>query len=45
VKGALSELGLILPPYYLATIEEGNKAHTMWKTKIEFDYNNAIHTS
>jgi hypothetical protein len=44
-KRALSELGSILPPYYLATVEEGNKAHTMWKTKIEFDYNNTIPTS
>jgi hypothetical protein len=43
-KGASSKLGSIRSPYYLATVEEGNKAHTMWKTEIEFNYNNAIHT-
>jgi hypothetical protein len=41
----LSELGPIVPPYYSAIVEKGNKAHTMWKNEIEFDYNNVIHTS
>jgi hypothetical protein len=45
MKRASSELGSILPPYYSSTLEEGNKAHTMWKIEIEFNYNNVIHTS
>jgi hypothetical protein len=45
MEGALSELGSIRPPYYSTTIEEGNKACSMWKIEIEFNCNNAIHAS
>jgi hypothetical protein len=43
IEGASSELGSIRPPYYSTIVEERNKAYTMWKTEIEFIYNNAIH--
>jgi hypothetical protein len=45
MERALNELGSIHPPYYSTTFEKGNKACTVWKTEIEFNYNNAIHVS